>query len=192
MTAVQLKAPSAPAAQPCEQAAAPPAAGLLPLAGSLDGELAATAASYLEPNAFFVSWQGVLTLAFRWASRAWQAVVYWALAAAAAPAPPPACCRCRGVLRSRSACQQCTDSLPSSGRRWDPAHVCRLLIHLAPASCSGFTAPLVDLKRRLSAAHPCLPPENPGSLWPKMSLGCLRDGRRLTPDQLALLCRICG
>ena len=56
---------------------------------------------------------------------------------------------------------------------------------------SGFTGALVDLKSRLSAAHPCLPPENPGSRWPKMTLGCLRDGRRLTPDQLALLRRLC-
>lgn len=30
-----------------------------------------------------------------------------------------------------------------------------------------------------------------GSKWPKTSLGSLRDGRRLTPDELALLCAIC-
>lgn len=58
--------------------------------------------------------------------------------------------------------------------------------------CSGFTTPLMGLKQRLTAAHPSLPPENPGSKWPKTSLGCLLDERRLTPEQLALLCRICG
>lgn len=36
-----------------------------------------------------------------------------------------------------------------------------------------------------------LPPENPGSRWPKTTLGCLRDGARLAPDQLAALNRIC-
>lgn len=30
-----------------------------------------------------------------------------------------------------------------------------------------------------------------GSKWPKTSIGCLRDGRRLTPEQLVTLCRIC-
>ena len=39
--------------------------------------------------------------------------------------------------------------------------------------------------------HPTLPKENPGSRWPKTSLGALKDKKRLTPDQLALLLRIC-
>ena len=33
--------------------------------GSLDAELQRSTVSYLEPHAFFVSWQGVLTLAYR-------------------------------------------------------------------------------------------------------------------------------
>jgi hypothetical protein len=49
----------------------------------------------------------------------------------------------------------------------------------------------VDLKQRIAAAHPALPPENPGSRWPKTSLGCLKDGCRLTPEQLQVLCRVC-
>ncbi|PSC69962.1 plastid ribosomal S6 [Micractinium conductrix] len=98
--------------------ATPPLAA--PAVAPLVGELEATAASYLEPEAFFVSWQGVLTLAFR-----------------------------------------------------------------------GFTAPLVDLKQRIYAAHPSLPAENPGSKWPKSSLGCLREGQRLTPEQLAALTAVC-
>jgi hypothetical protein len=36
-----------------------------------------------------------------------------------------------------------------------------------------------------------LPPENPGSRWPKTSLGALRDGRRLTPEQFKVLMKIC-
>lgn len=39
--------------------------------------------------------------------------------------------------------------------------------------------------------HPTLPKENPGSKWPKTSLGAVRDGKRLTPEQLELLLRIC-
>ena len=34
-------------------------------------------------------------------------------------------------------------------------------------------------------------PPPAGSKWPKTSLGSLRDGRRLTPEELALLCIIC-
>ena len=33
--------------------------------------------------------------------------------------------------------------------------------------------------------------ENPGSLWPKVTLGVVRDGARLTPVQYAALCRVC-
>ncbi|PRW44592.1 hypothetical protein C2E21_6681 [Chlorella sorokiniana] len=99
-------------------ATATTSAGLLP---PLEAQLAASRASFLHPQAFFVSWQGVLTLAY-----------------------------------------------------------------------SGFTGALLDLKQRVTAAHPTLPPENPGSKWPKTSIGCLRDGRRLTPEQLATLCRICS
>ncbi|KAL4428307.1 hypothetical protein ABPG75_002396 [Micractinium tetrahymenae] len=55
----------------------------------------------------------------------------------------------------------------------------------------GFTQPLIETKERITAAHPSLPPENPGSKWPKTSLGCLRDGRRLAPDELARLIQIC-
>lgn len=36
-----------------------------------------------------------------------------------------------------------------------------------------------------------LVPEQPGSMWPKTSLGCLQDRQRLTPDQLAALLRVC-
>jgi hypothetical protein len=50
---------------------------------------------------------------------------------------------------------------------------------------AGFPPPLAGLKRRLSAAHPSLPPEAPGSLWPKCSLGCLRDGAALDEAQFA-------
>ena len=67
MTALHLQEPSSRTAEPREAAAAPAAAVLLPLgATALERELAATAASFLQPSAFFVSWQGVLTLAFRW------------------------------------------------------------------------------------------------------------------------------
>lgn len=66
MATLQREARVSAVTQPSEAVAAPAAdLRLVPLAGTVDGELAATAASYLEPTAFFVSWQGVLTLAFR-------------------------------------------------------------------------------------------------------------------------------
>lgn len=56
---------------------------------------------------------------------------------------------------------------------------------------SGFPPALLGLKAAVDAAAPALPAESPGSRWPKTSLACLRDGRRLTPDQLATLSAIC-
>ena len=60
---------------------------------------------------------------------------------------------------------------------------------------SGFP-PALDsergLKAALAALHgDALPAENPGSRWPKSSLGCLVDGRRLTPAELEALRAIC-
>ncbi len=52
---------------------------------------------------------------------------------------------------------------------------------LAPATCWTAEAALQQT---------CVSP-GAGSKWPKTSIGCLRDGRRLTPEQLATLCRIC-
>ena len=58
-------------------------------------------------------------------------------------------------------------------------------------SCSGFPRALIDLKEALAAACSALPPENPGSKWPKTTLGALNNGARLTPEQLAQLNTIC-
>ena len=55
----------------------------------------------------------------------------------------------------------------------------------------GFPQPLVDLKASLSDYYSSLPPENPGSRWPKTSLGALKDGKRLTPEQLQKLNALC-
>lgn len=55
---------------------------------------------------------------------------------------------------------------------------------------SGFPQPLLSIKEKLSLEH-SIPPEKPGSVWPKTSLGCLRDGKRLTPEQLRHVHRIC-
>lgn len=120
MTAPTAEAPAAV----LKLAAAVPAVGLAPAPPSmlppLVAELEYASTSFLEPEAFFVSWQGVVTLTYR-----------------------------------------------------------------------GFTPALIELKQRITAAHPSLPPENPGSRWPKSSLGCLRDGQRLTPEQLDCLVQIC-
>jgi hypothetical protein len=58
-------------------------------------------------------------------------------------------------------------------------------------SLRGFPPAVTQLKRVLDRMHPTLPKENPGSRWPKTSLGALRDGKRLTPKQLEHLLRIC-
>ena len=58
-------------------------------------------------------------------------------------------------------------------------------------SSSGFPPALESLKASIDAAHPGLPRENPGARWPKTTLACLRDGVRLTPDQLAALTALC-
>lgn len=58
-------------------------------------------------------------------------------------------------------------------------------------ACRGFPPAITQLKGVLERMHPTLPKENPGSKWPKTSLGAVRDGKRLTPEQLELLLRIC-
>ena len=62
---------------------------------------------------------------------------------------------------------------------------------MSPA-CRGFPPAITQLKGVLERMHPTLPKENPGSRWPKSSLGALRDDKRLTPDQLQLLLKICA
>ena len=62
----------------------------------------------------------------------------------------------------------------------------------APAARSGLPPALVALKAGLEAAHAGLPRENPGSRWPKATLGMLGDARRLLPDQLARLNALCA
>ena len=55
----------------------------------------------------------------------------------------------------------------------------------------GFPPALVELKHAIAEAAPGLKAENPGSRWPKTSLGALGDSARLTPDQLDRLNAIC-
>jgi hypothetical protein len=53
----------------------------------------------------------------------------------------------------------------------------------------GWPSSLVDLKRQLNAhaGDWSLRPENPGSMWPKISLACLHEGKTLTVEQLRSL-----
>jgi hypothetical protein len=114
------RASSAIPGQPSPRGESPPATAASTAATPLLRELEATPISYLHPAAFFVSWHGVLTLAFR-----------------------------------------------------------------------GFTPALVDLKARVAQTCPALPPESPGSLWPKASLACLEDGATLTREQYNQLNALC-
>ena len=93
----------------------------------------------MQPLQFFVSWQGVLTLAYR--------------------------------------CVDCHTYRCSPGPA--PTGICR-----------GFPKPLAQLKEHLNLLE-ALPRENPGSRWPKTTIGCLRDGKRLDPQQLKTLTRLC-
>lgn len=86
----------------------------------LDQIVANTRRCLLRPFSFFVSWQGVVTLAFR-----------------------------------------------------------------------GFPPALTGLKAQLGEHYTALPPENPGSRWPKSSLGAVKEGKRLSPEQLDKLNTIC-
>ncbi|CAD7703149.1 unnamed protein product [Ostreobium quekettii] len=56
---------------------------------------------------------------------------------------------------------------------------------------SGFPPSLARLKSELSAEIDALPPEKPGSLWPKTTLAAVKDNRRLSPKQLTALGKIC-
>jgi hypothetical protein len=55
----------------------------------------------------------------------------------------------------------------------------------------GFPAPLVGLKQQITDFYQGLPNESPGSKWPKTSLASLKEGKRLTPDQLQRLNQLC-
>jgi hypothetical protein len=56
----------------------------------------------------------------------------------------------------------------------------------------GWPVGISDLKTRLSAAHPGLPPELSGSRWPKATIGCIaREDQTLTPSQLEGLTQLC-
>jgi hypothetical protein len=61
---------------------------------------------------------------------------------------------------------------------------------MRPAWRRGFPLPLLELKSALNGIQG-LPAEQPGSLWPKTSLACLHDRRRLSPDQLQALLEVC-
>ena len=55
----------------------------------------------------------------------------------------------------------------------------------------GFTKPLLDIKNELERRISGIKPENPGSKWPKTTLGALRDDKQLSLDDLFVLRKIC-
>lgn len=52
---------------------------------------------------------------------------------------------------------------------------------------SGWPESLARLKGALADALPAMPSENPGSRWPKTTLAALRDGERLSQDDVVRL-----
>ena len=69
-------------------------------------------------------------------------------------------------------CITCVSSTTPQVDGRKPTHVPPVLL-LTPYTCTA----------------PC--PLTPPPRWPKTSLGCLKDGVRLTPEQLDTLTRIC-
>ena len=60
------------------------------------------------------------------------------------------------------------------------------------STCRGWPPALSSLKGRMElTCGDSLPPEHPGSKWPKTTLAALKQERRLLPEQLAELHRIC-
>jgi hypothetical protein len=55
----------------------------------------------------------------------------------------------------------------------------------------GFSPTLVSIKRELETLIPGLKQDNPGSRWPKTTLGALRDGRTLSLGEVRTLREIC-
>lgn len=58
-------------------------------------------------------------------------------------------------------------------------------------SFEGFSATLLRIKANIDKALPHLPPENPGSRWPKITLAALNDDRTLTADEVCALADVC-
>ena len=55
----------------------------------------------------------------------------------------------------------------------------------------GFSPDLAGMKRTIAQVLKNLPPEAPGSRWPKTTLGALPDVRPLSPNELRRLLAIC-
>ena len=116
-----------------------------------------TPRTHLTPLAFMVSWQGVLTLAYRWGGSLGEGGRG----------------RRMGVGRAGRGATPTPPTLSP------------------PLLLRGFPPALERLKAAINAAHPGLPAEAAGALWPKTSLAALRDGARLTPAQLDTVTAIC-
>jgi hypothetical protein len=55
----------------------------------------------------------------------------------------------------------------------------------------GFSATLLSLKKKIDEQIPEIGKENPGSLWPKTTIGALHDGVKLSWDDVLTLREIC-
>jgi hypothetical protein len=62
---------------------------------------------------------------------------------------------------------------------------------VATLAYAGFSRTLLAMKRGIEESIPGLKHENPGSKWPKTTLGCLREAVELTEQQVRDLRRIC-
>jgi hypothetical protein len=56
---------------------------------------------------------------------------------------------------------------------------------------NGFSPTLLAIKREIEARVPGIKKENPGSVWPKTTLGALRDDKKLSWEEAVVLRRIC-
>ena len=62
---------------------------------------------------------------------------------------------------------------------------------VATLAYKGFSKTLMAVKRDIEKEIPGLKAENPGSLWPKTTIGCLKEGVELSEGQLKRLRSVC-
>ena len=81
--------------------------------------------------------------------------------------------------------------------RYGPTNVCPSQFFVSwntvvTLAYSGFSASLLRLKSEIEQRVPELAQENPGSTWPKTTLGCLMEGQKLEMSEVDELRAICA
>lgn len=149
---------------------AEPRSAPLPTVATIAAE---RSACILDPLAFFCSWNGVLTLAYE-------------------GFPPPLVATKAALSEFFTVCHaNALAHAPFERQGENERFACNAIRLHACRHATAHACPEGARMPPLSTGKQALPKENPGSRWPKTSLGALKDGARLTPDQLDKLNAIC-